>query len=89
MYNNTPIPKHITDEDLKNYIREARDPSWQFKSMDFPRLPCNTQAVERVIKLVTESSLKVCSSGARDGFLKAKIASQEMMPKFETNKHFI
>ena len=49
------------------------------QSIDFPRFPCHTQAVERVIKLVTESSLSVCGPEARDGFVKAKIASQKMM----------
>ena len=84
-----PMTKHITDEDLKKYISEAREPSCQMQSIDFPRFPCHTQAVERVIKLVTESSLSVCGPEARDGFVKAKIASQKMMPKFETKKHFI
>lgn len=84
-----PMTKHITDEDLKQYVNESRDPRCQLQSIDFPRLPCNTQAVERVIKLVTESSLNVCGPEARDGFVKAKIASQKVMPKFETKKHFI
>ena len=84
-----PMTKHITDEDLKKYVREAREPSCRMQAIDFPRFPCQTQAVERVIKLVTESSLSVCGPEARDGFVKVKIASQKMMPKFETKKHFI
>lgn len=57
--------------------------------LDFPHLPCNTQTVERVIKFVPESSQRVCGPEERDGFVKAKIASHKMMPKFKTKKHFI
>lgn len=82
-----PMTKHVTDEDLAKYICEARQNSLMH-SIDFPRFPCHTQAVERVIKLVTESSLCVCGLEERNGFVKARIASHKMMPKFETKKHF-
>ncbi|ESN90812.1 hypothetical protein HELRODRAFT_182646 [Helobdella robusta] len=47
------------------------------------------EAVERMIKLVTEASLSVCGEKARDGFIRTKLASQNDIPKFETKKHFI
>ena len=33
-------------------------------------IPCHTQAVERIIKLVTTASSKVCGQKNRDGYLK-------------------
>ena len=41
--------------------------------IDFPRFSCHKQAVERTVKLVTESALKVCGSIAREGYIRAKI----------------
>ncbi|ESN92944.1 hypothetical protein HELRODRAFT_165085 [Helobdella robusta] len=58
-------------------------------NIEFLKLPCHTQAVERMIKLVTEASLSVCGEKARDGFIRTKLASQNDIPKFETKKHFI
>ncbi|KAF2880389.1 hypothetical protein ILUMI_25805, partial [Ignelater luminosus] len=62
--------------------------SSETKSVDFPRFPCHTQAVERVIKLVTDSLRPVWCSEARKGFIKSRITLQKSMPKFETKKHF-
>lgn len=45
-----------------------------------------TQAVERAVKLVTESAQNVCGSIAREGYIRAKIDSRENMPKFDLKK---
>lgn len=80
-----PVTKNMNVEDLKTMVTND-DPENQTEY--FTHLPCHTQAVERTIKLVTEASLSVCGCEGRDGFVKAKIASQKAMPKFETKKHF-
>lgn len=56
--------------------------------IDSPRIPCHTQAVERTVKLVTEAAENVCESLAREGYIKAKINSRKLMPKFDTKKQF-
>ena len=41
--------------------------------IDLLRFSCHGQAVERAVKLVTESALKVCGSIAREEYIRAKI----------------
>lgn len=83
-----PMTQHITDEDLKKYMSNAIEPSCQMQSIDFLCLSCHTQAIERVIKFVTESSLSACGPEARDGVVKAEIVLHKMMSKFEIKKTF-
>jgi hypothetical protein len=40
--------------------------------LEFEKLPCHTQAVERCVKLVTEASAAVCVTAARDGFIRVR-----------------
>ena len=40
--------------------------------IEFPCFPCYTQAVERCVKLVTESSAAVCGAGSRNGFIQSR-----------------
>lgn len=77
-----PLTMGISDENLTSMICVIPDeiPLLQF--------PCHSQAVERCIKLVTEASIAVFGSEARDGFIKARIESRKILPQFETKKQF-
>nr|CAH7730300.1 unnamed protein product [Callosobruchus chinensis] len=70
-----PVLANITNEDLKLFI-ENND------TLEFPRFPCHTQAVERCVKLVTEASSCVIGEEARDGFIRLRVKSREIMPHF-------
>lgn len=85
-----PLVKHVSTEYLKEFIKNksGAKPSEVDPLIDFPRLPCHTQAVERAVKLVTESAQSVCGATAREGFIRAKIDSRKNMPKFNTKKEF-
>ena len=50
--------------------------------------PCHTQGVERCIKLVTEASVEVCGYDGRDGYIRARFASRQIMPSFNTKSQF-
>jgi hypothetical protein len=52
------------------------------------RYPCHSQAVERCVKLVTEATAAVCGNEARDGFIRSKITSRTVLPKFETKGQY-
>lgn len=62
--------------------------------LDVPRysdlfnFPCHSQAVERCVKIVTEASGAVCGTEARDGFIRARIASRVSLPRFETKSQY-
>lgn len=78
-----PILKQISTEELKFIIARGED-----NKIDFWRLPYHTQAVERLVKTITEASRSLCSKSAREGFIKAKIESHKLMPKFDSKKDF-
>lgn len=52
-----PLLKHVSSDSLKDFIRKASEAEPNSKVdpvINFPRLPCHTQAVEIAVKLVTE-----------------------------------
>lgn len=74
-----PLTKAISDDDVDQYIRN--------KNMYVPeKYPLHTQAVERIIKLVTDASSQVCSHEAREGFICTRLASRERHSSFESKK---
>src|SRR6218665_3800626 len=54
----------------------------------FPKFPCYTQAVERRVKLVTQAATTVCGQNSRDGFIRVRVASQQLMPTFKSKRDF-
>lgn len=48
----------------KNLRDAANDPN-----LEIYKFPNHTQAVQRTVKMVTASSVKVCGVAARDGYL--------------------
>lgn len=53
---------------------------------EFIKLPCHAQNVERIVKLVTESSIKAYGKENRDGFLRATLLSRSTVPSFDCKK---
>jgi hypothetical protein len=78
-----PVIKAMTDAELRDLITTEVTPT-----VIFPKFPCHTQAVERHVKLVSEAAKAVCGQKSRDGFIRARIASRQLMPKFESKRDF-
>jgi len=78
-----PLLSKLSDEEITQLIHDENPAVLQF-----PRLPCHTQAVERSVKLVTEASAAVCGPTARDGFIRVRLESRVKMPCFNTKKHY-
>lgn len=78
-----PLTKDISDEELRNVVENNN-----IKNM-VPELPCNTQCVERYIKLVKNASSTVVGYEARDGFIRNQIGSRRLMAAFETKSDFV
>jgi len=79
----TPVIKAMTDDKLRDLITMEVTPT-----VIFPKFPCHTQAVERHVKLVTEAAKAVCGQKSQDGFIRARVASQQLMPTFESKRDF-
>ena len=77
-----PATMRISDEHLKELIFSKEKPS------SIPEFPCHTQAVERVIKLVTEASNAVIGKGNREGFIKTRIEGRKRIPTLESKKDY-
>ena len=50
--------------------------------------PCHTQATERIVKIVTEASAAVCGPYIRDGFIRNRLESRNLMPVFNTKRDY-
>ncbi|GBM07635.1 hypothetical protein AVEN_228139-1 [Araneus ventricosus] len=71
-----PLSMGISDETLKQIVVDGA-PSEAF---DFQNYPCPTHSVERCVKLVTEASAAVCDAIRRDGFIRVRLESRQLMP---------
>ncbi|KAF2886685.1 hypothetical protein ILUMI_19488 [Ignelater luminosus] len=78
-----PLISNTSNGELRNMIRKVP------KGIEITKFPCHTQALERCIKLETDSSGTVCEEDARDGFIRAKLELRKMLPQFETRKHYL
>ena len=56
--------------------------------LDIPNFPCNTQAVERHVKLLSQASASVCNEESTDGIVKLTHQSREKMKTFDIKKEF-
>ena len=48
----------------------------------FPEFFCHSQAVGKVMQVVTEASKAVCGPKYQDRFIRARTASRQLMPRF-------
>ena len=79
-----PVTRCPSNAIIESYVKSRMLP-WGL----FPKLPCHKQAVERAVKLVTESSACAVDSSERDGCIIAKLQSRKNMPQFNTKKDFV
>lgn len=77
-----PMTMKYTDAEISKLICSENN------FLEFENFPCHTQAVERCVKLVTEASISVCGSEARDGFIRSRIKARQDIPLFETKSQF-
>lgn len=71
-----PILKHLTVDELQKVISNPDDVT---AVENILKLPCHTQAVERAVKTVTETSVTVCSAKRRDGVIRNKLKARKLM----------
>ena len=75
-----PLTKHLTEEQLDNLATSGES------SLVLTKMPCHSEAVERHLKLVTETAAKVCAEKARHEAILAKLKSIKKMPHAESKK---
>lgn len=78
-----PLTKSLTENQLKTIIEDAPEKNTIFA------FPCHSQAVERCVKLVTQASATVCGPEARDGLIRSRISSLQILPKFDKKVDFL
>lgn len=79
-----PVTRHLALSDIESFISTGQKPDEHL----IPKFPCHTQAVERLIKLVTDASYAVSGEAAREGYIKTRLFSRSQMAKFNTKKQF-
>lgn len=78
-----PLLAEISEDQIEMFVASGDVPL-----VDFPRYPCHTQAVERSVKPVTEASSAVCGFKGRDGFIRIRLESRQIMPYFNTKSDY-
>ena len=54
--------------------------------MEVPSFPVHGQSIERCVKEVTAAAMHVYGSDRRDGYIRARAAHRQLMPKFISKK---
>ncbi|GBM16312.1 hypothetical protein AVEN_194052-1 [Araneus ventricosus] len=78
------VLRHISSHELLKMIQN----DVPMDGSDFIKFPSHTQAVERIVKLITEASRKRVGPQNGDGFIKATLKSRKQMSQFESKKDY-
>ena len=78
-----PLLMDMSEEQLRALVDGHAPPV-----IDVQNFPCHTQSVERCVKLVSEASASVCGINTRDGFIRLRLRSRELMHKFESKQDY-
>ncbi|GBM82062.1 hypothetical protein AVEN_224080-1 [Araneus ventricosus] len=70
--------RHVSSHELLKMIQD----DVPMNGWNFIKFPTQTQAVERIVKLVTEASRKRVGPQNRDGFIRATLESRKQMSQF-------
>jgi len=62
--------------------------SFQESPLMLENFPVHTQSVERAVKLVSEACQQVCGRQSRDGFIRARMLSRQLLPVPESKTQF-
>ena len=80
-----PLLHDFTNDEIDKAIVEGNPLLLGSKLLN---ISCHPQAVERMIKLVTVASSKVCVQTSRDGYIRAALQSRKVIPTFNTKNQF-
>ena len=81
----SPLLHDFTNDEIDKVIVEGNPLLLGSKLLN---ISCHSQAVERMIKLVTVISSKVCRQTSRDGYIRAALQSRKVIPTFNTKNQF-
>ena len=84
------VMNNLSDEQIRAFVtnQNVRTNQNSQNVVAVQHFPCHTQAVERCVKLVTESSSAVCGEQQRDGFIRSRIESRKIMNTFDTKSEY-
>ncbi|GBM31046.1 hypothetical protein AVEN_46484-1 [Araneus ventricosus] len=78
----TTVLRHISSHELLKMIQD----DVPMDGRNFIKFPSHTQALERIVKLVTEDFRKRVEPQNRDGFIRATLESRKQISQFESKK---
>lgn len=77
-----PLVTDVTYDELELIAKTG------VSNMDEFKIPSHTQAVERIVKEVTEASKCVCGSKERDGYIRSRLQDRKELPTYETKRDY-
>ena len=79
-----PLLRNLSNQTLKSLAENPVDCETELVA-----IPCHSQAVERLVKLVSEASFSISDANQRDGMVKATLRSRSAMSAFNTKSEFV
>lgn len=79
-----PLLRDLSTDELQQITDATSNDSIKY----IKKFPCHTQAVERTVKLVSESCMLVTNNVKRDGVIKTTLESRRKMPLFKSKQDF-
>lgn len=80
VFSEPPVIMELSDDDIESFVEECSPFKLSF--------PCHTQAVERMVKEVTQVSKHVAKEEERHFYISKRLESRKKMPTFETKSQF-
>ena len=77
------VTKHISSAQISAWLSSPT-----VDVVEIQPFPCHNQAVERLVKIVTESATKVYGHDKRDGYIRVLQERRKLMPHFDTKSEF-
>ena len=84
-YNNSWLESILTEKLTLNQLLHAKE---TFEILELPNYPSHTQAVERVIRLISETSTMSACKNQRDARIRITLETRKIMPCFNSKQDF-
>ncbi|GBO20021.1 hypothetical protein AVEN_2022-1 [Araneus ventricosus] len=78
----------LTERFSEDMVTEAIVSPAIIQEAILPTTNCHTQATERIVKVVTEAAAAVCRPSRRDGFIRNRLKSRNLIPVFNAKHEY-
>ena len=79
-----PLTRGLSQQEIDENITTAACAPQKISAF-----PCHSQAVEKLVRVVTKAAGKVCGWESREDYIRVKLASRKKMPRFASKRDYV